>query len=175
VIFLILPTLFLTTSVIANDETTEYTMIVLPVYSNDTGPEISIGNLIDKMGFVSEFFDDASYNKLRFEFEIIGWCILPNSMSTYRNETTYPNGVTHITADNSIISENSARSGFVNKEIGYARDKIPIIMLKVSDVSLTGLLNECSLLDARKPNDLIYWSPMNRWKRSQEWRKKKGE
>jgi M6 family metalloprotease-like protein len=105
VIFLILPTLFLTTSVIANNETTEYTMIVLPVYSNDTGPETSIGNLIDEMALVSEFFDDASYNQLHFEFEIIGWCILLNSMSTYRKETTYPNGVTRITADSLLVSD----------------------------------------------------------------------
>jgi TATA-box binding protein (TBP) (component of TFIID and TFIIIB) len=46
-----------------------------------------------------------------------------------------------------LWTENSAKSGFVNQEIGYARDKIPIIVLKVSDASLTGLVYGIDTID----------------------------
>jgi hypothetical protein len=39
-----------------------------------------------------------------------------------------------------VWTENSAKSGFVNQEIGYAYSKISTIILTVSNVSLTGLV-----------------------------------
>jgi M6 family metalloprotease-like protein len=61
----------------------EQRIIVLPVYSDDTIPTTSIGEIQDRMQNVAQYFDECSYSQMSISSSVVGWIRLDASMDSY--------------------------------------------------------------------------------------------
>lgn len=82
-----------------------HNIIVIPVYTNDKIPSISIGELLDIFLEAENYFEESSYGRVLFHFDMVGWVKIAGEMESYIDTVEYPNGATRNTTSERIVAE----------------------------------------------------------------------
>ena len=90
-------------SVDSDSSVITHDFIVIPVFTEDKSPTISIGDLIDQLSIVEDYFEESSYDRVLLNFVTTGWTIIPGLMEEYVDHSEYPNGAVRQTTKNQMV------------------------------------------------------------------------
>jgi len=66
-----------------HSSTGQQRVIVIPVYSDDTAPETSVGVIRERMDRVDRYYRECSYSRVSISSTVLGWTRLSSPMDSY--------------------------------------------------------------------------------------------
>ena len=99
-------------------------IIVLPVYSSDSIPTTSIGEIQDRMQNVATYFDECSYSQVSISSFVVGWTRLDALMDSYADSQSI-GGVEHGGVKDQIFIEAISK---VDAEVDFSQyDRLIVV------------------------------------------------